>query len=104
MQLGMIGLGRMGANIVRRLLRGGHECVVFDVNPDHVGALAQEGATAALSLDEFVRALTGPRVAWVMVPAGAHIRREAAVGDAAEVRRACRASFWRITQWLSRRS
>ena len=70
MQLGMIGLGRMGANIVRRLLRGGHECVVFDVNPDHVGALAQEGATAAMSLDEFVRALTRPRVAWVMVPAG----------------------------------
>jgi 6-phosphogluconate dehydrogenase len=70
MQLGMIGLGRMGANIVRRLLRGGHECVVFDVNPDHVMALAQEGATAAMSLDEFVRALTRPRVVWVMVPAG----------------------------------
>ena len=70
MQLGMIGLGRMGANIVRRLLRGGHQCVVFDVNPDHVRALAQEGATAAMSLDEFVRALTRPRVVWVMVPAG----------------------------------
>jgi len=70
MQLGMIGLGRMGANIVRRLLRDGHECVAFDVNPDHVRALAQEGATAAMSLDEFVRALTMPRAAWVMVPAG----------------------------------
>jgi len=70
MQLGMIGLGRMGANIVRRLLRDGHECVAFDVNPDHVRALAQEGATAAMSLDEFVRALTRPRAAWVMVPAG----------------------------------
>jgi 6-phosphogluconate dehydrogenase len=70
MQLGMIGLGRMGANIVRRLLRGGHQCVVFDVNPDHVRALAQEGATAAMSLDEFVCALTRPRVVWVMVPAG----------------------------------
>ncbi len=70
MQLGMIGLGRMGANIVRRLLRDGHECVAFDVNPDHVRALAQEGATAAMSLDEFLRALTKPRAAWVMVPAG----------------------------------
>ena len=70
MQLGMIGLGRMGANIVRRLLRDGHECVAFDVNPDHVRALAQEGATAVMSLDEFVRALTRPRAAWVMVPAG----------------------------------
>ncbi|MBI2883013.1 MAG: decarboxylating 6-phosphogluconate dehydrogenase [Candidatus Methylomirabilis oxyfera] len=70
MQLGMIGLGRMGANMVRRLLRGGHQCVVFDANPDRVKALAQEGATAAMSLDEFVRALTTPRAAWVMVPAG----------------------------------
>lgn len=70
MQLGMIGLGRMGANIVRRLLRGGHQCVVFDANPDRVRALAQEGVTAAMSLDEFVRTLTRPRAAWVMVPAG----------------------------------
>ncbi|MDD5560466.1 NADP-dependent phosphogluconate dehydrogenase, partial [Candidatus Methylomirabilis sp.] len=70
MQLGMIGLGRMGANIVRRLMRGGHECVVFDADPDRVRALAQEGATAAMSPDEFVRDLTRPRAAWVMVPAG----------------------------------
>ncbi|MGB4782105.1 phosphogluconate dehydrogenase (NAD(+)-dependent, decarboxylating) [Candidatus Methylomirabilis sp.] len=70
MQLGMIGLGRMGANIVRRLLRGGHECVVFHANPDRMRALVQEGATAASSLDEFVRILTRPRAAWVMVPAG----------------------------------
>lgn len=70
MQLGMIGLGRMGANMVRRLLRGGHECVVFDVRTDNVKQLASEGATAAMSLDEFVRALTKPRAAWVMVPAG----------------------------------
>jgi 6-phosphogluconate dehydrogenase len=70
MQLGMIGLGRMGANMVRRLLRGGHQCVVFHTNPDRVRPFAQEGATATLSLDEFVRALTKPRVAWVMVPAG----------------------------------
>ncbi len=70
MQLGMIGLGRMGANLVRRLLRGGHQCVVFDVNPDRVRALTQEGATGTSSLDEFMRALTKPRAAWMMVPAG----------------------------------
>ncbi|MDE2058971.1 MAG: decarboxylating 6-phosphogluconate dehydrogenase [candidate division NC10 bacterium] len=70
MQLGMIGLGRMGANMVRRLLRGGHECVVFDAHADSVRQLASEGATAAMSLDEFARALTRPRAAWVMVPAG----------------------------------
>src|SRR5574337_1055223 len=70
MQLGMIGLGRMGANMVRRLLRGGHQCVVFDVNADNIRQLANEGATGATSLDEFLRALTKPRAAWVMVPAG----------------------------------
>jgi 6-phosphogluconate dehydrogenase len=70
MQLGMIGLGRMGANIVRRLMRGGHECVVFDRNPDSVKQLASEGAMGAASLEEFVSKLTKPRAAWVMVPAG----------------------------------
>src|SRR5690348_1672732 len=70
MQLGMVGLGRMGANIVRRLMRDGHECVVYDVNPDAVGALGKEGATGAGSMEEFVQALTPPRAAWVMVPAG----------------------------------
>ncbi len=70
MQLGMIGLGRMGANIVRRLLRGGHECVVFDRDPDSVQQLVGEGMTGATSLDEFVSKLTKPRAAWVMVPAG----------------------------------
>jgi len=70
MQLGMIGLGRMGANMVRRLLRGGHSCVVFDLSADNVHRLASEGATGATSLDEFVRILTKPRAAWVMVPAG----------------------------------
>jgi 6-phosphogluconate dehydrogenase len=70
MQLGMIGLGRMGANMVRRLLRGGHSCVVFDLSADNVKRLASEGATGAASLDEFVRTLTRPRAAWVMVPAG----------------------------------
>jgi 6-phosphogluconate dehydrogenase len=70
MQLGMIGLGRMGANMVRRLLRGGHSCVVFDLSADNVHRLASEGATGATSLDEFARTLTRPRAAWVMVPAG----------------------------------
>ncbi len=69
MQLGMIGLGRMGANMVRRLLRAGHQCVAYDVNPDAVKALAAEGATGAASLDEFVKKLTRPRAAWLMVPA-----------------------------------
>jgi 6-phosphogluconate dehydrogenase len=70
MQLGMIGLGRMGANLVRRLQGGGHECVVYDVNADAVAALKAEGATATTSLAEFAAALTTPRAAWVMVPAG----------------------------------
>src|SRR6266853_783992 len=69
MQLGMIGLGRMGANMVRRLLKGGHECVVFDVNQASVKDLAQEGAIGASSLDDFTAKLTKPRVAWMMVPA-----------------------------------
>ncbi len=71
MQLGMIGLGRMGANMARRLMRGGHECVVFDLNPKNVEALAADGATPALTLDEFAAKLKPPRAAWVMVPAGA---------------------------------
>ncbi len=70
MQLGMIGLGRMGANIVRRLMRAGHECVVYDVSPDAVTALTKEGSTGASSLEEFVEALNPPRAVWVMVPAG----------------------------------
>ncbi len=69
MQLGMVGLGRMGANLVRRLMRAGHECVVYDVTPAAVDALVAEGATGAKTLDEFVGALTMPRAAWVMVPA-----------------------------------
>src|SRR5690349_12685216 len=69
MQMGMIGPGRMGANMVRRLSRGGHQCVVFDVSPDAVKELAKEGAIGATSLDDFVAKLNKPRVAWMMVPA-----------------------------------
>ncbi len=70
MQLGMIGLGRMGANMARRLMQAGHQCVVYDLNPDNVKQLTSQGATGAPSLDEFVKQLTKPRAAWVMVPAG----------------------------------
>lgn len=70
MQLGMIGLGRMGGNMVRRLMHAGHECVVFDLSPDSVRALESEGAQGATSMDDFVGNLNRPRAAWVMVPAG----------------------------------
>lgn len=69
MQLGMIGLGRMGSNMVRRLLRGGHPCVVFDRDKAAVSALAAEGAAGAASLEEFIGKLTPPRAVWLMVPA-----------------------------------
>src|SRR5579863_9780533 len=69
MQLGMIGLGRMGANMVRRLMRGGHQCVVFDMHPESVSQLAGEGATGADSLGAFVGKLAAPRAVWLMVPA-----------------------------------
>ena len=71
MQLGMIGLGRMGANMVRRLERGGHRCVVFDLNRSSVKQLMEEGAAGADSLDDFAAKLTLPRAIWMMVPAGA---------------------------------
>jgi len=70
MQLGMIGLGRMGANMVRRLLRGGHECVVFDMSAKAVAELAKEKAAGTASLAELVKTLKKPRVIWLMVPAG----------------------------------
>jgi 6-phosphogluconate dehydrogenase len=69
MQLGMIGLGRMGANMVRRLMKDGHDCVAFDVNPDAVAQLESEGATGASSLAELVDKLEPPRAVWIMVPA-----------------------------------
>jgi 6-phosphogluconate dehydrogenase len=69
MQLGMVGLGRMGANLVRRLVRGGHECVVYDVDPAAVKEAEGEGVEGAASLDELVAKLDAPRAAWVMVPA-----------------------------------
>ncbi len=71
MQLGMIGLGRMGANMVRRLMKNGHTCVVYDRNAEAVKQLVTEGAVGASSLDEFVAKLTPPRAAWLMVPAAA---------------------------------
>jgi 6-phosphogluconate dehydrogenase len=69
MQLGMIGLGRMGANMVRRLMKNGHECVVYDHNPNAVESLAKEKATGSSSLDDFVARLKPPRAVWLMVPA-----------------------------------
>src|SRR5438445_7686704 len=70
MQLGMIGLGRMGANMVRRLLKGGHECVVFDMSAKAVAELAKEKAVGTASLAEFTKSLAKPRAVWLMVPAG----------------------------------
>ncbi len=69
MQVGMIGLGRMGANMVRRLMRGGHDCVVYDVSPDAVATLEGEGATGSTALEDFVGSLQPPRCICVMVPA-----------------------------------
>ena len=70
MQLGMVGLGRMGANLVERLTRDGHECVVFDVNPTAVAKVAGKHAQASTSIPDFVAKLDKPRAIWLMVPAG----------------------------------
>ena len=69
MQVGMIGLGRMGGNMVRRLLRGKHECVIYGRRPEVVSELAEEGAVASSSIDDFVKKLNPPRAIWLMVPA-----------------------------------
>ncbi|MGB6118311.1 MAG: decarboxylating 6-phosphogluconate dehydrogenase [Mesorhizobium sp.] len=88
MQIGMIGLGRMGANMVQRLIRAGHECVVHDINPEAVAASVAAGATGAASLEEFAAKLSPPRAAWLMLPAsitGAQVRKLASLmqpGDA----------------------
>jgi 6-phosphogluconate dehydrogenase len=82
MQLGMVGLGRMGANIVRRIMKDGHTAVAFDTNADTVAALEKEGAAGARTLREFVDQLDKPRVAWVMIPAGLT---EDVVGQLAEL-------------------
>jgi 6-phosphogluconate dehydrogenase len=69
MQIGMIGLGRMGANMVQRLMNHGHQCVVFDINADAVGSLAAHGAVGAHSLEDFIAQLSKPRLIWLMLPA-----------------------------------
>ena len=71
MQIGMIGLGRMGANMVRRLIHGGHQCVVFDRNQENVADLVNQGAIGAASLDDLVTRLKVPRAVWLMLPAAA---------------------------------
>ena len=71
MQLGMIGLGRMGANMARRLVKDGHQCVVFDRSPEAVKTLAKDRAIGAASTAELVKKLAKPRAVWLMVPAGA---------------------------------
>src|SRR5438309_9045947 len=71
MQLGVIGLGRMGGNMARRLMAAGHECVVYDASRDAVGALAREGAKGASSIQAFAGALSAPRAIWIMLPAAA---------------------------------
>jgi len=84
MQLGMVGLGRMGANILRRVMRDGHTGVAFDTNPDSIAALEADGAVGASTLKDFVAALEKPRVAWVMIPAGITDKVVAELGDLME--------------------
>src|SRR5208283_2210912 len=70
MELGMIGLGRMGNNMVRRLMKAGHQCVVYDIHSEAVQSLVKEGAVGANSLEDFIKKLKTPRAIWMMVPAG----------------------------------
>src|SRR6185503_18440306 len=83
MQIGMVGLGRMGANIVRRLMRHGHQCVVHDHNPEPGRLLAGEGATSVTGIAGMAAALASPRTVWIMLPAGAAT--EAAIIELASV-------------------
>ena len=83
MTLGMVGLGRMGANMVRRIMRDGHQAVVYDTNPDNVAALVAEGAVGATSLTDLKAKMTAPRHVWIMVPAG-HVT-DSVIGELAEV-------------------
>jgi 6-phosphogluconate dehydrogenase len=88
MQLGMVGLGRMGANLTRRLMHAGHDAVVYDVSADTVASLAGEGAIGSTSLEDFVGKLSAPRVAWIMVPAafaGATAEQIAGLMDAGDI-------------------
>ena len=71
MQIGMIGLGRMGANMARRLMKGGHECMVYDRNAGNVDAIVKEGAIGASALEDVVEKLKAPRAVWIMLPSGA---------------------------------
>jgi len=68
MEMGMIGLGRMGTNMVRRLRRAGHQCIVYDSHPEPVNTLVKEGAVGTTSLEDFARKLKKPRAVWLMVP------------------------------------
>lgn len=81
MQLGMVGLGRMGANMVRRLIKAGHQCVVYDVNPQNVADLVAEGAIGAASEAEFLDKLASPKVVWLMLPAAITTRIARALSD-----------------------
>ena len=88
MQIGMMGLGRMGANMVRRLLKGGHECVVYDINPASVAGLVAEGAIGATSVEDFVSKLQKPACAWLMLPAaitGANVDKIAALMTSGDI-------------------
>jgi 6-phosphogluconate dehydrogenase len=118
MQIGIIGLGRMGGNMARRLMRGGHQVVVHDRDTAAIAALSAEGATGAETLDAFVSALQPPRAVWIMVPAGAptasvvadlagRLDRDDVIIDGGnshyhdDVRRAARCSHRASTTWMS---
>ena len=88
MQLGMVGLGRMGANMTRRLMRGGHQLVVSDLSADAVKQLAGEGAGGSTSLEDLIGKLTPPRAVWIMVPAGGPTEADRAETRAAHAGRA----------------